>query len=125
VAHNSSATVQVTNNFSYAADISINHTYDTSPTETHSWSRVMPGTTSSPDMTVTFNLGFASFGHDKWLAEATVLDGPMKGKYISNLAACTLHKADNGAVLTFSVGDSGFVASASSNQDNPAWVTHP
>ena len=123
--HNSSATVQVTNNFAYAADITINHTYDTSPVETHSWKMVMPGTTSDPDMVITFNLGFFHGGHDTYIAEVDVLDGPNKGRYISDVAQCTNHSGDNGAVLTFSVGKNGFVTASSRNHDAPHWATHP
>jgi hypothetical protein len=125
MSHNSAALVQVTNNFAYAALIKINHSYDTSPSETYSWNSVLPGTTSSPDMKVTFNLGWGAFGHDTWLAEVTVLDGPKKGSYVSNLAACTLHSPDNGAILTFSVSDDHFVVSASKNHDNPVWAVRP
>jgi hypothetical protein len=57
MSHNSSSSVQVTNNFAYAAHIMINHMYDTSPAESHTWKDVMPGTTTDPEMTVTYNLG--------------------------------------------------------------------
>lgn len=122
--HNSTAFVQVTNNFNYAADITINHTYDNSPTETYKWSNVLPNTTSDPSMTVTFNIGWGHFGHDAWQAEVNLLDGPKKGKYVSNIAHCTLHSPDVCSILTFSVGESNFVASASSNHDNPVWAVY-
>ena len=126
MAHYSSASVQVTNGFPYAADITINHAYDTSPSESHTWPNVMPGTTTDPDMRVMFNLGMFSPGHDTWQAEVTLLAGPNKGHYLSGVAKCTLHKGDVGQILTFKVDDiSGFAAHASINNDVQGWTTLP
>lgn len=123
--HNSRASVQVTNNFPYATDITINHTYDNSPSESHTWMNVLPSTTTDPDLTVTFNLGLFHGGHDYWQVEVAIHDGPTPGRYISAQGACTLHNDDNGAVLTASVDASSFTMSASSNHCSPAWTTHP
>lgn len=125
MSHNSSSSVQVTNNFAYAAYITINHMYGTSPAESHTWKNVMPGTTTDPDMTVSYNLGGFVLGHDKWYAEVEVLGGPHKGRYISDTDACTLHAADVGKILTFSVSENHFTVAASRNHASPHWLVHP
>lgn len=124
--HNSSATLQITNNFSYDADITIHHRYDTSNDEYYEWTDVMPGTTTDDDMTVTFNTGWLhANGHDYWRAEVKIKNGPAKGTYICDEGACTLHTGDVGAVLTFSVSDRGFMCAASSNHCSETWSTRP
>jgi len=125
MSHNSSSRVQVTNNFPYPVDVTIDHTYDTSPSETHTWWNVMKTTTTGPDLTATYPLGPSHWGHDRWQATVQLLGGPKQGKYISDVAACTLHHPDNGAILTFAVGPLGFTASAARNHDTVSWTTHP
>lgn len=125
MSHNSSSSVQVTNNFAYAADITINHMYDTSPAESYTWKNVMPATTSNPDMIVTYNLGWTAGGHDRWQAEVVIHDGPHKGHYVSDVGACTLHSGDVGAILTLSISSAHFVVSASRNHTSPNWAVHP
>jgi hypothetical protein len=115
--------VQITNNFPYVADITLNHTYDNSPAESHTWKQVMPSVTTGPDFTDTYNLGMTAWGHDTWQAEVDVLDGPHSGHYISDVAQCTQHSPDVGTVLTFSVTDTYFVTAATRNHFNANWVT--
>jgi Up-Regulated in long-lived daf-2 len=123
--HNSTARVQVTNNFAHAADITIYHNYDTSPTESHTFQGVLPGTTSDPDMTVSFSVGLTHWGHDNWAADVTVQDGAEKGKYISDHGAATMHSGDVGTILTFKIGPAGFNADVSQNHAALTWATHP
>jgi uncharacterized protein YkvS len=125
MSHNSTARVQVTNNFAYMVDVTIYHNYDTSPTETFVFKDILPGTTSTPDMTVTFSVGITHWGHDNWAAQVNVQDGPGKGLYISDHGAATMHAADVGAILTFKVGPGGFNADVSQNHILLAWSTHP
>lgn len=125
MSHNSSARVQITNNFSHIADITIYHNYDTSPTESYVFKDVLPSTTSGPDMTVTFEVGLTHWGHDQWAADVNVKDGPEKGRYISDHGAATMHSADVGTILTMKVSLAGFNADVSQNHVFLGWSTHP
>lgn len=119
--HNSRASVQVTNNFKYAADITVIHTYDTSDPETYTFKDVMPGTTSDADMAVTYDMGWGHYGHDYWMIEADVLDGPDKGHYVSGKAQCTLHGDDDGAIVPIVVGISEISVTGRDNHDTTSW----
>lgn len=123
--HNSSSSIQVTNNFAYKATITINHTYDNSPSESQTWKDVIPATTTNPDMTVTYNIGFGHIGHDYWQAEVVINDGPNPGQYISDSGACTLHSPDVGKVLTVLVSDTGLTVAGSQNHITLTWATRP
>ena len=118
--HNSSARVQVTNNFSDAVD----HISDLSPTESYTFSNVAPGTTAASSMTVTFNIGLTAWRHDHWSRSVTMQAGQEKGQYVSDDGAATMYAGDNGATLTMKVGSVGFNADTSSKRQIPRIRPH-